>query len=73
MQEVRCYMPKELIDGINKRCDKLAMSKSEYLRLLAKFDILIQRYHELSKYTDALYNNICDCCNSLELEDKVLF
>lgn len=33
--EIKCYLPRDLFDSIERRCNALNISKSEYLRLLA--------------------------------------
>ena len=60
MEQVKVSIPGPMKDQIKARTEKLGLSNSEYLRLLATLDISIQRYQNLVTYVNLLYNKIND-------------
>lgn len=58
MREIRVYMPEYLINNIDERCAELNINRSEYLRTLANLDISVQRYQQLTRYANQMFNNI---------------
>jgi len=60
MEQVKVSIPSPMKDQIKARTEKLGLSNSEYLRLLATLDISIQRYQNLVTYVNLLYNKIND-------------
>lgn len=58
MREIRIYMPEDLINNINERCEEIGINRSEYLRTLANLDISIKRYQQLTRYANLMYNTI---------------
>ena len=60
MEQVKVSIPSPMKDQIKTRTEKLGLSNSEYLRLLATLDISIQRYQNLVTYVNLLYNKIND-------------
>ncbi len=58
MREIRIYMPEDLINNINERCEEIGVNRSEYLRTLANLDISIKRYQQLTRYANLMYNTI---------------
>ena len=60
MEQVKVSIPSPMKDQIKERTEKLGLSNSEYLRLLATLDISIQRYQNLVTYVNLLYNKIND-------------
>jgi len=56
--EVRCYLPRDIFDNIEKRCSDLNIAKSEYLRLLATLDVYSQNYQHFLSYFNLLDKNI---------------
>lgn len=65
MLEVRCYLPKELLDDITSKCQKLNISKSEYLRLLASLDTSNDTREKLLKYLNYLDNSMVEMAKKL--------
>ena len=60
MREIRVYIPEDLLESIDSRCEKLEMNRSEYLRTLVYLDNSVQRYQKLTKYANLTYNTIND-------------
>ena len=58
MREIRVYIPEDLLESIDSRCEKLEMNRSEYLRTLVYLDNSVQRYQKLTKYANLTYNTI---------------
>lgn len=58
MLEVRCYLPRDIFDNIEKRCNELNIAKSEYLRLLATLDVYSENYKHFMSYFNLLDQNI---------------
>ena len=57
--EIKCYLPRDLFDSIERRCNALNISKSEYLRLLASLDIYNINYQNVLQYFEILnYQNL---------------
>ena len=64
MREIRVYMPEYLINSIDERCTELNINRSEYLRTLSNLDISIQRYQQLTRFANQMFNNI----NNIQVE-----
>lgn len=58
MREIRVYMPEYLINSIDERCTELNINRSEYLRTLSNLDISVQRYQQLTRFANQMFNNI---------------
>ena len=58
MREIRVYMPEYLINSIDERCAELNINRSEYLRTLSNLDISVQRYQQLTRFANQMFNNI---------------
>ena len=58
MREIRVYMPEYLINSIDERCTELNIDRSEYLRTLSNLDISVQRYQQLTRFANQMFNNI---------------
>ena len=58
MREIRVYMPEYLINSIDERCSELNINRSEYLRTLSNLDISVQRYQQLTRFANQMFNNI---------------
>ena len=58
MKEIRVYMPEYLINSIDERCAELNINRSEYLRTLSNLDISVQRYQQLTRFANQMFNNI---------------
>lgn len=58
MREIRVYMPEYLINSIDERCNELNINRSEYLRTLSNLDISVQRYQQLTRFANQMFNNI---------------
>lgn len=58
MREIRVYMPEYLINSIDERCEELSINRSEYLRTLSNLDISVQRYQQLTRFANQMFNNI---------------
>ncbi len=56
--EIKCYLPRDLFDSIERRCSALNISKSEYLRLLASLDIYNINYQNVLQYFEILNHSI---------------
>ncbi len=65
MREIRVYIPEDLLESIDGRCEKLKMNRSEYLRTLVYLDNSVQRYQKLTKYANLTYNTINDIHSEL--------
>lgn len=65
MREIRVYIPEDLLESIDGRCEKLEMNRSEYLRTLVYLDNSVQRYQKLTKYANLTYNTINDIHSEL--------
>ncbi len=65
MREIRVYIPEDLLESIDSRCEKLEMNRSEYLRTLVYLDNSVQRYQKLTKYANLTYNTINDIHSEL--------
>ena len=64
MREIRVYMPEYLINSIDERCTELNINRSEYLRTLSNLDISVQRYQQLTRFANQMFNSI----NSIQAE-----
>jgi len=51
-------MPEYLINSIDERCTELNINRSEYLRTLSNLDISVQRYQQLTRFANQMFNNI---------------
>ena len=58
MREIRVYMPEYLINSIDERCAELNINRSEYLRTVSNLDICVQRYQQLTRFANQMFNNI---------------
>ena len=65
MREIRVYIPEDLLESIDGRCEKLEMNRSVYLRTLVYLDNSVQRYQKLTKYANLTYNTINDIHSEL--------
>lgn len=65
MREIRVYIPEDLLESIDGRCEKLEMNRFEYLRTLVYLDNSVQRYQKLTKYANLTYNTINDIHSEL--------
>ena len=67
MADIRVSVSDDLKVAIKKRTDELGITSSEYLRMLAKLDIYIKKYQNLTTYVNVLYDKINEYHKQLDI------